>query len=64
MTMPLDLVIGDVDREWPDLHCPTEYVEWLRRSFRGAHAIASTNLKKAAKRQKKRYGKTSRAAVF
>ncbi len=55
MTMPLDLVIGDVGWEWPDVHCPTEYVRWLR----DAHAIAKTNLKKAAKRQKKGCGETS-----
>ena len=64
MTMPLDLVIGDVGRERPDVHCPTEYVEWLRGSIRDAHAIARGNLKKAAKRQKKGYGKTSRSAMF
>ena len=59
MTMPLDLVISDVGREWPDVHCPTEYVEWLCGSIRDAHAIARMNLKKSAKRQKKGYGKTS-----
>ncbi len=64
MTMPLDLVIGDVGRDRPDVHCPTEYVEWLYRSIRDAHAIARTNLKKAVKSQKKAYGETSRSAVF
>ncbi len=64
MTMPLDLVIGDVGRERPDVHCPTEYVEWLRGSIRDANAIARANLKKAAKCQKNGYGKTSRSAVF
>ena len=53
LTKPLDLVIGDVGRERPDVHCPTEYVEWLRGSIRDAHAIARANLKKAAKCQKK-----------
>ncbi len=57
--MPLDLVIGDVGRERPDVYCPTEYVEWLRGSIRDAHAIARANLKKAAKHQKKGYGETS-----
>ncbi len=52
--MPLDLVIGDVGREWPDIHCPTEYVEWLCGSIRDAHAIARTNLKKAAKHEKRK----------
>ena len=47
-----DLVIGDIGREWSDIYCPTEYVEWLHGSIRDAHAIARTNLKKAAKRQK------------
>ena len=42
MTMPLDLVICNVDREWPGVHCPTEYVEWLSGSIRDAHAIART----------------------
>ena len=59
MTMPFYLVIGDVGWEWPDVHCPTEYVEWLSGSIKGAHAIARTNLKKAAKRQKKGYGETN-----
>ncbi len=57
--MPLDLVIGDVILEWPNVHCPVEYVEWLRSSIRHAHATARANLKKAAKRQKKGYGETS-----
>ncbi len=64
MTMTLDLVIGDVGRERPDVHCPTEYVEWLRGLIRDAHAIVRANLKKAAKHQKKGYGETSRSAVF
>ncbi len=64
LTKPLDLVIGDVGRERPDVHCPTEYVEWLRGSIRDAHAIARAKLKKAAKHQKKTYGKTSQFAVF
>ncbi len=59
MTMPLDLVIGDVGRERPGVHCPTEYLEWLRGSIRDAHAMARANLKKATKRQKKGYGETS-----
>ncbi len=62
--MPLDLVIGDVGREWPDIHCPMECMESLHGSIRDNHAIARTNLKKAAKRQKKGYGETSRSAVF
>ncbi len=53
IAMPLDLVIGDVGREWPDIHCPTEYMEWLRKSIRDPHSIARTNFKKAAKCQKK-----------
>ncbi len=64
MTMPLDLVIGDIGQGQPDVHCPTEYLEWLRGSIRDAYAIARANLKKAAKCQKKGYGETSRSAVF
>ncbi len=29
MTMPIDLAIGEVGRQRPDVHCPVEYVEWL-----------------------------------
>ncbi len=58
MTMPLDLVIGDVGREWSDVHCPMEYMEWLCGSIRDAHAITRTNL------IKKSYGETSQSAVF
>ena len=64
MTMPLDLVIGDFGCEQPEVHCPMEYIEWLRRSIRDAQAMARTNLKKAAKCQKRGYGKASRTAVF
>ncbi len=38
-------------------------MEWLRRSIRDAHAIARTNLKKAAKCQNKGYGETNQAAA-
>ncbi len=62
--MPLDLVNGDLGREQPDVHCSTGYVEWLCGLIRDAHTIARTNLKKAAKRQKKGYGETSQATVF
>ncbi len=34
---------------WPSMqkyvHCPLEYVEWLRRSIRDAHVMARPNLK-------------------
>ena len=64
MTMPLDLVIGNVGREWPNVYSPTEYVEWLRGSIRDAHAMARTNLKEAAKCLKRGYGETSQTATF
>ncbi len=64
MAMPLDLVIGDIGREWPNIHYPPVYMEWLRGSIRDAHAMARTNFKKAAKHQKRGYGKTSRTAVL
>ena len=59
MTMPLDLVIDDVAWEWPNVHCPMEHVKWLCKSIRDAHAMTITNLKKAAKCQKRSYGETS-----
>ncbi len=59
MTMSVDLVIGDISQEWPGVHSPTDYVEWLRGSIRDAHAMTKTNLKKAAKCQKRGYGKPS-----
>ena len=64
MTMPIDLVIGEVGRQRPDVHCPVEYVEWLRGFIRDAHTLARANLKKAAKRQKSGYGEASRDACF
>ena len=54
MTMPFDLVIGDVSREWRDVHCPTEYVEWLRGSIGDAHAIAKAILKRLQNDKKER----------
>ena len=39
-------------------------MEWLCGSTRDAHAIARTNLTRAAKHQKKGYVETSRSAVF
>ncbi len=48
MTMPIDLVIGEVRRQRPEVHCPLEYVKWLRCSIRDAHTLARANLKKAA----------------
>ncbi len=51
ITMPLDWVVADVGRGWSNVHCPTEYVEWLRGSKRDAHAMDKTSLDKGAKRQ-------------
>ncbi len=53
MTMPLDLILSDIGSERPDIHCPTEYVGWLRGSIGDAHVIARTNLKKAANAKRK-----------
>ncbi len=62
MTVPIDLVIDEVGRQRPGVHCPVEYVEWLRGSIRDAHTLA--NLKKAAKWQKRGYGEASRDTCF
>ena len=62
--MPLDLVIGEVGRQKPDVHCPIEYVEWLHASLRDAHTVARANLKKSAKRQKRGYGEASHTVKF
>ncbi len=43
MTMPLDLVIGEVGRQKPDVHYPIEYVEWLHASLRDAHTVTRAN---------------------
>ncbi len=64
MTMPIDLVIGEVRRQRPEVHCPLEYVKWLRCSIRDAHTLARANLKKAAKQQKRGYGEASRDTCF
>ncbi len=49
MTMPLDLVTGEVGRPKLDVHWPNGYVEWLRNSIRDVHSVARTSLKKSAK---------------
>ncbi len=48
MTMPLDLFISDIGRERPGLHCSTDYMQWLCKSNRDAHAMARTNCTKVA----------------
>ncbi len=50
MFMPIVLVVGEVGQQWPNVHCPVEYVEWLKGSIWDAHALARENLKEAAKR--------------
>ncbi len=55
MTLPIDLVIGEVGRQRSEVHCPVKYVEWLRGSIRDAHTLARANIKKAAKEQKRGY---------
>ncbi len=62
--MPIDLVVGEVGQQRPNVHCPVEYVEWLKGSIWDAHTLARENLKKAAKRQKKGYGEASRRQCF
>ncbi len=64
MDMPVDLVFGEVGWERPAVHCPCEYVEWLRGSIKDAHTSARTNLKKVNKRQKRGYGAPSRTVSF
>ncbi len=51
-------------QERPAVHCPCEYVEWLRGSLRDAHTLAQANLKKAAKHQKRGYGESNRPMNF
>ncbi len=60
MTMPINLVVGEVGQQRSNVHCPVEYVEWLKGSIRDAHTLPRENLKKAAKKQKKGYGEASR----
>ncbi len=59
MTMALDLVIGEVARQRPEIHCPIEYMEWLYSSIRYMYlyTLARANLKKATKWPKSGYGK-------
>ncbi len=64
MNMPVDLAFGEVGQERPAVHWPRECAEWLRGSIRDAHTLARTNLKKAAKRQKRGYGESSRTVSF
>ncbi len=58
------LVFGEMGRERPAVHCPCEYVEWLRGSIRDAHTLARANLKKAAKLQKRSYGESNLTVNF
>ncbi len=60
ITIPIDKVIGEVGRQRPEVHCPVEYVEWLRGSIRDVHTLARANLKESAKWQKRGYGDASR----
>ncbi len=64
MTIPLGIVIGEVGRQKPKVHCPNEYVEWLCASIRDVHAVARAYLKKSAKRQKRGYDEASRTVKF
>ncbi len=64
INLPVDLLFGEMGRERPTVHCPCEYMEWLRSSLRDAHTLAWANLKKAAKRQKKGYGESNRPMNF
>ncbi len=45
--MPLDLLMGDVGQERPGVHCSTDYMQWLCKSIRDAHAMARNNRTKA-----------------
>ncbi len=62
--MPLDLVIGEVARQKPKVHCPIEYMDWLHASIRDVHTVARVNLKKSAKWQKRGYGEASHIVKF
>ncbi len=64
MTMPIDLVVSEVGQQRPNVHCPVQYVEWLKGSIWDAHTLAKENLKKAAKRQKKAMVKPVEMFVF
>ncbi len=59
MTMPIDLVVGEGGQQWPNVHCPVEYVEKLKGSTWDAHALSRENLKKAVERQNKGYGEAN-----
>ena len=48
--MPIDLVMGEVSQQLPNVHCPVEYMEWLRGSIQDAQSLARANLQKAVKR--------------
>ena len=49
MTMPIYLVVGEVGQQRPNVYCPIEYVEWLKRSIQDAHTLVRENLKKLRK---------------
>lgn len=46
MTIPINLVIGEVVRQWNDVHCPVEYVKWLCYCIRDAHDLTRAILRK------------------
>ena len=53
-TYPLDLMFGDPPGQEPQ-ECPIAYVEWIRKTMMGAHAVVYEALGQAAMRKSKDY---------
>ncbi|XP_014677616.1 PREDICTED: uncharacterized protein K02A2.6-like [Priapulus caudatus] len=61
--MPIDLMF-DPPLGSADEVCPIEFVEWIKRAIREAHAFAQTHLGRAAQRQKRGYDSKVRTSTF
>ena len=64
MTLPLDLMLGDMGPKQPGHECPCKYVEWIKDSLRRAHSRARKTLKTSAKCQRCGYGEPNRIVQF
>ncbi len=55
MTLPIDLIVGEIPAEGGPYRCMSEYVLWLQEAWREGHRVAQRTSKVAARRQKNNY---------
>ena len=61
MTLPVDLMYPTAAETADHPNCPSEYVEWVRKSLATAHDFARATLHKSATRQKRGYDARAKA---